>query len=70
MFEADDRDVFRAAASEGEHVVDDATWQRAEAWALHFAVVDTPHCGGNRTMSAISNHLCDVLLDRFRPAQP
>lgn len=63
MFDADDRDVFRSAAGRGEHVVDDATWQRAEAWALHFAVIYTLHSADNPTMGAIGDHLRTVLLD-------
>lgn len=62
MFDADDRDVFRAAAGQGEHEIDDATWQRAEAWALHFAVVYTIHSADNPTMGAIGEHLRSVLL--------
>lgn len=63
MFGADDREVFRAAAGAGEHVVDDATWQRAEAWALHFAVIYTVHSADNPTMGAIGNYLRTVLID-------
>lgn len=63
MFDADDRDVFRQAAGSGEHPVDDATWQRAEAWALHFAVIYTLHSADNPTMGAIGEHLRTTLLD-------
>lgn len=62
MFDVDDRSVFRAAASRGEHEVDDATWQRAEAWALHFAVIYTLHSADNPTMGAIGQTLRLVLL--------
>ncbi len=62
MFDTDDRAVFRAAAGRGEHEVDDATWQRAEAWALHFAVIYTLHSADNPTMGAIGEKLRTVLL--------
>jgi aminoglycoside phosphotransferase (APT) family kinase protein len=62
LFGERDRDVFREAASRGEHAVDDATWQRAEAWALHFAVVYTLHSADNPTMGAIGDHLRRTLL--------
>ncbi len=38
LFDTASRDVFRSAAGGGGERVDDATWQRAEAWALHFAI--------------------------------
>lgn len=62
MFDADDRCVFREAAGCGEHAVDDATWRRAEAWALHFAVVYVVHSADNPTMSAIGRKLRAALL--------
>lgn len=62
MFDADDRGVFRTAAATGEHAVDDATWQRAEAWALHFAVIYTLHSADNPTMGAIGQQLRAALL--------
>ena len=63
LFDAEDRDVFRAAAGTGEHEVDDATWQRAEAWALHFAVIYTTHSADNPVMAAIGEQLRSTLLD-------
>ena len=62
LFGADDRGVFRDAAGSGAHAVDDATWQRAEAWALHFAVVYTIHSADNPTMGAIGEQLRAALL--------
>ncbi|MEP1123862.1 MAG: aminoglycoside phosphotransferase family protein [Ilumatobacter sp.] len=62
MFDVDDRDVFRAAAGTGAHEIDDATWQRAEAWALHFALVYTLHSADDPTMRAIGERLRTVLL--------
>ena len=63
LFDAEDRDVFRAAAGTGEHEVDDATWQRAEAWALHFAVIYTTHSADNPVMAAIGEQLRSTLLN-------
>lgn len=62
LFGEADRAVFRDAAGGGEHVVDDGTWQRAEAWALHFAVVYTLHSADNPTMGAIGAQLRNILL--------
>jgi aminoglycoside phosphotransferase (APT) family kinase protein len=52
------RDLFRSHAGD----VDDATWQRAEGWALHFAVVYLVHSADNPTMGAIGRRLLDALL--------
>ena len=42
LFDESDRAVFRAAAG-GSRSVDDATWQRGQLWALHFAVLYLLH---------------------------
>jgi aminoglycoside phosphotransferase (APT) family kinase protein len=42
--------------------VDDAMWRRAEAWALHFAVVYLVHAADSPTMGAIGRRLLDSLL--------
>lgn len=62
LFDADDREVFRDASSTGLHAVDEATWQRAEAWSLHFAVVYTLHSADNPIMGAIGDSLRHTLL--------
>lgn len=63
LFDEADRNIFRDAASDGEHPIDDATWQRAEAWALHFAVVYTLHSADNPVMGAIGAQLRHVLIE-------
>ena len=63
LFDAETRPIFRAAAGTGEHQVDDATWQRAEAWALHFAVTYLAMSDDNPTMRAIGETLLIRLLD-------
>lgn len=51
------RDVLRSSAGD----VDDATWRRAEAWALHFALAYLAHSADDRTMGAIGRRLLDAL---------
>jgi aminoglycoside phosphotransferase (APT) family kinase protein len=52
------RNVVRATAG----AIDDATWQRAEAWALHLAVAYLVHSADSPTMAAIGHRLLDRLL--------
>lgn len=52
------RDVLRSHAGD----IDDAMWQRAEAWALHFAIVYLVHSADNPTMGAMGRRLLDSLL--------
>jgi len=58
LFDADVRDRVRSAAGD----VDDATWQRAEAWALHFAVVYLVDSADNETMRALGWRMLERLL--------
>lgn len=51
------RALLRVAAG----TIDDATWQRAEAWALHFALAYLAHSADNPTMGAIGRRLLDTL---------
>jgi len=61
LFGADDRAVFRQAA--GDPVaVDDATWSRAEAWALHFGVLYVLHSGDNPRFQRMGRHLLAAVL--------
>jgi aminoglycoside phosphotransferase (APT) family kinase protein len=62
LFDDADREVFRASAGAGDRVVDDATWQRAEAWALHFAITYLAASGDNARMLAIGQRLVNALL--------
>lgn len=51
------RALLRADAG----AVDDATWQRAAAWALHFAVTYLAHSADNPTMGMIGRRLLETL---------
>ena len=62
LFEsAELRDVVRRERGD----VDDATWQRAEAWALHFAVVYLAHSADSPTMGAIGRRMLATLFHPF-----
>lgn len=62
LFDESDRDVLRRAAGSASDAVDDAMWQRAEAWALHFAVVYLLHSADNRRMATIGRDLFATLV--------
>ncbi|WP_040494646.1 phosphotransferase, partial [Ilumatobacter nonamiensis] len=51
LFEPGVHERVRAAAGD----VDEAMWQRAEAWALHFAVVYLSQAADNPTMRALGH---------------
>jgi aminoglycoside phosphotransferase (APT) family kinase protein len=55
-------DVVRTAVRAGAGDVDDATWQRAEAWALHFAVVYLVESNDNALMQAIGWRILDQVI--------
>jgi len=63
LFGSADRETFRTAAAAEGGEVDDATWQRAEAWAVHFAIVYRSHSADNPVMAAIADRLVARLLD-------
>lgn len=60
MFDGADLATFRDAAGGGRHL-DDHTWRRAEAWALHFAVVYLQHSADDPLMSRIGARLVSGL---------
>jgi aminoglycoside phosphotransferase (APT) family kinase protein len=62
LFDEADREVFRVSVGEGGQVVDDATWQRGQAWALHFAITYLAASGDNARMHAIGQRLITALL--------
>lgn len=66
LFDAGDRAVLRAAAGGADEAVDDATWQRAQAWALHFAVMYLLHSADNPLLGQMGRALVAVLLDTPR----
>jgi aminoglycoside phosphotransferase (APT) family kinase protein len=59
LFEPADRATFRAAVGD----VDDATWARAEAWALHFAVVYLANSADNPRIARMGAALLTAVLD-------
>jgi aminoglycoside phosphotransferase (APT) family kinase protein len=54
LFDTDDAAHVREAAG-GD--VDDAMWQRAEAWALHFALIYLAHSADNPTMELMGERI-------------
>lgn len=65
LFDATGRQHLRAAA--GRHVaVDDATWQRAQAWALHFAVMYLLHSADNPRFERMGTELLSAILGEAR----
>ena len=61
LFGEADRAVFRRAAG-GRAVVDDATWQRANAWALHFAVMYLAHSADSERLERMGHSLLAAVL--------
>jgi aminoglycoside phosphotransferase (APT) family kinase protein len=58
LFGGDVHHLLRESAGD----VDGAAWQRAEAWALHFAVVYLVESADNATMRALGWRMLDRLL--------
>lgn len=58
LFTPTERAVFRDAAG----VTDDATWQRAAAWALHFGVIYLLHSADNQRFERMGTSLLGALL--------
>ena len=61
LFDAHDRSAFRHAAG-ADLPVDDATWSRAEAWALHFAVLYVLHSADAPRFQRMGRGLVATLL--------
>ena len=57
LFDGDVRDVFRQAASHA----DDALWSRAQAWALHFALMYLANSADNPRLHAMGERLIAAL---------
>jgi aminoglycoside phosphotransferase (APT) family kinase protein len=58
LFDRAGRDVFRAAAGP----VDDGTWSRGEAWAVHFALLYRLHSANNPRFGRMADTLLARLL--------
>lgn len=64
LFGPDDRETFRNAAGGGAPI-DDATWSRGQAWALHFALLYLLHSGDSDRFRRMGTELlATVLADR------
>lgn len=57
LFDAATRTVFRTAVGD----VDDATWRRAEAWALHFALLYVLNSADNPLIARMGRELLAAL---------
>ena len=58
LFDDEDRSSLRTAAGG----VDDATWSRAEAWALHFAMMYLLHSADSERFERMGTSLLARLL--------
>ena len=58
LFETDARGEFRRSAG----AVDDATWARARAWALHFAVMYLLHSADSQRFERMGTGLLARVL--------
>lgn len=61
LFGEGDRTIFRAAAG-STHAVDDATWQRGQAWALHFALLYLLHAADSERFARMGRSLLAALV--------
>jgi len=66
LFDRAQRDIFRRAAGVVTPV-DEATWQRAEAWALHFAVMYLAHSADSPRLERMGRSLLMALGIDQRP---
>jgi aminoglycoside phosphotransferase (APT) family kinase protein len=60
LFDEADRAVFRAAAS-GTEPIDDATWQRGQLWALHFALLYLLHSADSPRFARMGAQLLEAV---------
>jgi aminoglycoside phosphotransferase (APT) family kinase protein len=58
LFDSRQREVFRASAGG----IDDATWSRGQAWALHFALVYLVNSADNPRFQRMGTALLDTVL--------
>jgi aminoglycoside phosphotransferase (APT) family kinase protein len=62
FFDGVARVEFRRAAAAGEVGIDEQMWRRAEAWALHFAVIYLGQSADNPTLRRLGEHLINTLM--------
>ncbi len=60
LFDTAALDAFRSSAG----AIDDATWSRAQAWGLHFAVLYLLHSADNPRFTRMGTHLLERLTHR------
>lgn len=58
LFDSGQRDAFRTAAGD----IDDATWSRGQAWALHFAIMYLLNSADNPRFQRMGTALVDTVL--------
>lgn len=63
LFGPDERADFRRAAGGGS-LVDDATWSRGQAWALHFALLYVLHSADNERFGRMGARLLASVFER------
>jgi aminoglycoside phosphotransferase (APT) family kinase protein len=61
LFDEPERAIFRVAAG-ADPAVDGATWQRAEAWALHFALLYLLHSADNERFAGMGTRLLAAVV--------
>jgi len=61
LFGEDDRTTFRAAAG-SVLAVDDATWQRGQTWALHFALLYLLHSADSERFARMGRSLLSAVV--------
>lgn len=61
LFGEGDRAIFRAAAG-STIAVDDATWQRSQAWALHFALLYLLHSADSERFARMGRSLLAAVV--------
>lgn len=61
LFDEPARRLFRVAAGAGTEI-DDATWCRAQAWALHFSLVYLLHAADSERFARMGTQLLAAVL--------
>jgi aminoglycoside phosphotransferase (APT) family kinase protein len=61
LFDEPHRQMFRDAAGNG-YPIDDATWQRGQLWALHFALLYLLHSADNPRFGRMGTDLLATLM--------
>lgn len=64
LFGDADREVFRLAAGGDAEAIDDATWQRGRAWALHFSLLYLLHSADSERFQRMGDALVRAVLER------